>query len=149
METSIFSSLGVWTWFAAAGVLMILELVLPGTFLFWLGLAAAATGLVGVFVDLSWQREALLFAIMAVGSVLVGRNLMRRKASAEHDRPFLNRRMEALVGREFILAEPISGGAGRVRIDDTIWRVVGSDCPAGTRIRVARVDGSTLVVETA
>jgi inner membrane protein len=149
MDTSIFASLGVWTWFAGAGILMILELVIPGTFLFWLGLAAAATGLVGLLVDLSWQREALLFAILAVGSVLVGRNVMRRKASAQHDRPFLNRRMEALVGREFVLAEPIVDGAGRVRIDDTIWRVVGSDFPAGTRIKVARIDGSTLVVEKA
>ena len=147
MEMSIFASLGVWNWFAAAGVLMILELVIPGTFLFWLGLAAAATGLAGLIVDLPWQREMLLFAILAAGFVIVGRNLMRRRAAGQQDSPFLNRRMDALVGREFVLAEPIVDGAGRVRIDDTVWRVVGDDMPAGTRIKVAGIDGSALIVE--
>lgn len=51
-----------------------------------------------------------------------------------------------MVGREFVLAAPISGGQGSVRVDDSVWRVSGIDCPAGTRIRVAAVDGSTLVV---
>jgi inner membrane protein len=34
-----------------------------------------------------------------------------------------------------------------VRIDDTVWRVSGSDCPAGSRVRVAATDGANLLVE--
>jgi membrane protein implicated in regulation of membrane protease activity len=40
-------------------------------------------------------------------------------------------------------------GSGTVRIDDSILRVSGPDCPAGSRVKVARADAATLVVEPA
>jgi membrane protein implicated in regulation of membrane protease activity len=147
MDGATLLSLGAWTWFLAAGVLMILELAVPGAFMLWLALAAAATGLLGLFIDLSWQREILLFAVLSLAFVLIGRNLMRRLATEGQGGLFLNRRAEAFVGRQFTLSEPIVGGAGRVRIDDTVWRIVGADAPAGTRIKVAHVEGAALVVE--
>ena len=54
----------------------------------------------------------------------------------------LNRRTEALVGRVFTLEKPIVDGIGTVRIDDTIWRVRGPDCPAGSRVKVTQADGA-------
>jgi membrane protein implicated in regulation of membrane protease activity len=36
-----------------------------------------------------------------------------------------------------------------VRIDDTIWRVAGPDAPAGSRVKVVRVDGANLTVAAA
>jgi membrane protein implicated in regulation of membrane protease activity len=142
---SILVSLGAWTWLLAGGILMILELAAPGAFMLWFGLAAAATGIVALVFDLPWQREVLLFAILSLAFVLVGRNLMRGMASGA-DASFLNRRAEALVGREFTLSEPIVDGSGRVRVDDTVWRVTGADTPAGARVIVTRVDGAALVV---
>ena len=147
MEEIGLVSLGLWAWFLAAAVLMILELAVPGVFLVWFGLAAAATGLVDILFGLPWQREVLLFAVLAVAFAIIGRNVMRRQSAKGHDKPFLNRRSDAFVGRDFVLAEPIVGGAGRVRVDDSIWRVVGPDLPAGTAVRVVRVDGAALVVE--
>jgi len=149
MDEADLASLGIWAWFLAAAVLMILELALPGVFLIWFGLAAAATGVVDTLFVLSWQREVLLFAVLAIIFALIGRNVMRRQAAEPQDKPFLNRRADALVGREFILAEPIENGAGRVRIGDSVWRVVGPDQPAGTKVRVESIDGSVLVVAKA
>ena len=63
--------------------------------------------------------------------------------------PFLNKRAEAYVGRVFTLEKPIVGGNGTVRIDDSVWRVAGPDCPAGSRVKVSRADAATLVVEPA
>ena len=143
------ASLGVWAFFLAGIILMLLELVVPGVFLIWLGLAAVATGLVDLAVTLSWQRELLLFAVLAIAFAVIGRNLMRREAGRASDRPFLNRRAAALVGRTFVLAEPITAGAGRVHVDDSVWRVVGPDLPAGAKVRVSAVEGSALVVEPA
>jgi membrane protein implicated in regulation of membrane protease activity len=40
-------------------------------------------------------------------------------------------------------------GSGTVRVDDTIWRVSGPDCPAGSKVKVVRADGASLTVETA
>lgn len=147
MAESALLALGIWTWFLVAAVLMILELAAPGAFMFWLGLGAAATGVVSlVFVDLTWQQELLVFAVLALASAAIGRSVMRRVAARSSDSPFLNRRAEAFVGREFVLADPIVHGGGRVRIDDTVWRVTGADAPAGTRVKVTRVDGAALVV---
>ena len=63
--------------------------------------------------------------------------------------PFLNKRTEALLGREFTLEKPIIDGNGTVRIGDTVWRVAGPDTPAGTRVKVVQVDGANLTVAAA
>jgi inner membrane protein len=61
----------------------------------------------------------------------------------------LNQRGEALIGRRFTLEAPLAGGEGRIRVDDSSWRVTGPDLPRGAAVRVVRVDGATLVVEAA
>jgi membrane protein implicated in regulation of membrane protease activity len=140
------AGLGPWAWIVLGLLLVGLELWAPGIFLIWLGVAAIATGLVDAIAGLSWQLSLLLFAILAVAAVLLGRTLSGRPVQKE---PPLNRRGEVLVGRVFNLDVPISSGEGRIRVDDSSWRVVGPDARAGTPVRVTRVDGATLVVEPA
>ena len=65
------------------------------------------------------------------------------------DQPHLNRRADALVGRQFVLETPIFAGAGTIRVDDTVWRVAGPDLPAGSRVTVQRADGVMLYVGAA
>lgn len=137
-----------WLWLIAAGLLMIAELVVPGAYLIWLGAAALVTGLAVALVPMGWQAQLVLFAVAALVAVVIGR-LLARSAHAESDRPFLNRRTDALVGRDFVLHEPIADGVGRIKVDDTVWRVTGPDCPAGTRVVVAGVEGATLTVRPA
>ena len=61
----------------------------------------------------------------------------------------LNRRGEQYVGRVFTLSEPIENGTGKLIIDDTMWKVSGSDLPAGTKVRVTGVQGAILEVVAA
>lgn len=145
---SFIEQLGAWNWFILAVLLMIGELAAPGAYLLWLGFAAAAAGLIALAVTIGWQAQVLLFIVFALAAVLIGYRL-RPKADKASDRPFLNRRAEALVGRVFTLDEPISGGSGRVRVDDTVWRIEGADTPAGSRVVVDRIDGATLHVRPA
>ncbi len=145
---NFFSQLGNWNWFIAGGVLLAIEVFAPGTYMLWLGLAAIATGVIGWVIAMSWQTQIILFAVLAVISVLIGRKL-QPTMETDSDRPFLNRRADAFVGRVFTLDEPIVGGSGRVRIDDTTWRVTGPDCPAGSKVRVEKADGATLIVASA
>ena len=70
-----------------------------------------------------------------------------RKVEQPAERPFLNRRAEGYIGREFTLDKPIVNGMGTIHIDDTVWRVSGPDCPAGSRVKIARADGVNLRVE--
>src|SRR4051795_9005031 len=146
MIASAVQELGPWAWLILGLALAGLELLAPGIFLIWLGLAALATGLADAALGLSWQAATLLFATLSVAAVLAGR-MISRPAVQNDNASALNRRGEALVGRIFTLEAPIVGGEGRVRVGDSSWRVTGPDAPAGSAVRVVRVDGSTLVVE--
>lgn len=128
-----------WLWIIAGLGLAACELVAPGVFLIWLGLAAVLTGIVVAVVGLAWQIQALVFAGFAVLAVLAGRRVMRHPISD------LNRRGHSLVGREFVLETPIAAGLGRLQLGDTSWRVTGPDLPVGARIRVIALDGTTLI----
>ncbi|MFL9828190.1 NfeD family protein [Rhodoplanes sp. SY1] len=145
--SSLAASLGPWGWLAAAAVLLIAEIVVPGVFLLWLGIAALIVGLVSFVIDWGWQLQWLAFALISLAAIPLWRKLAR--AGETTDRPFLNKRLEAMVGRVFTLERPIVGGSGTIAVDDTVWRVIGDDAPAGTRIRIARVDGATIHVERA
>ena len=65
----------------------------------------------------------------------------------ETDAAPLNQRGQSLVGRVFTLEAPIKDGEGRIRVDDSSWRVTGADRFAGAKVRVVRVEGTTLVVD--
>src|SRR5712691_11295882 len=138
-------SLGYWDWFILAAVLLVIEIVAPGTFMLWLGLAAFLVGLISLAIDWSWQYQLVAFAVFAVAAIPLWQRLARARAPT--DQPFLNRRADAFVGRVFTLDKPIVDGSGTVGIGDTVWRITGPDCPAGSRIKVAAVDGGTLKVE--
>jgi hypothetical protein len=139
--------LSLWMWLVLGLVLIGLEAVLPGVFLVWLGVAALLTGLCDYLFDLSWQAAFVSFALLSLASVLVGRALSRR--SGRRSRDELNRPDLAFIGRRFTLDQPIVSGEGRVRVNDSIWRVLGPDLPAGSAVTVVRIDGATLVVTAA
>jgi hypothetical protein len=145
---SLALTLGFWDWFILAAVLLLIEVMAPGTFMLWLGLSAFLVGLISFFVDWGWQYQLVAFAVFAIAAIPLWRRLGTH-ASAPTDQPFLNRRADAFVGRVFTLEKPIVGGNGTVGIGDTVWRISGPDCPAGSRVRVAAVDGATLRVEPA
>lgn len=137
--------LGPWIWWIVGLLLLGLEVLAPGTFFLWFGLAAIVVGTIAIVVDIPWQLAVTLFGVLSVGSMIVGRLVMRRTRDEGGDAN-LNQRGKRMIGREFVLAEPMRDGSGSVRIDDTVWRVSGPDCPAGTRISVTGVDGATLTV---
>lgn len=139
------SDLGPWAWLIGGIVLLALELAMPGSFLIWLGLAALVVGIASLVVDLSWQVAWIGFAALALVFLLVGRRLFSAERTTS-DRPHLNERGQALIGRQFTLTEPIVGGEGRVRIGDTLWRVRGPNLTAGTQIEVSQTDSATLIV---
>jgi len=139
-------SLGTWDWFILAALLFLLEVLAPGMFMLWLGLAAVIMGIVASTIVLSWQVQLIGFAVLALVLVPAWRHFAT-KVEKPAESPFLNRRAEGYVGRIFTLDKPIVDGSGAVRIDDTIWRVSGPDCPAGSRVRVAGTDGANLLVE--
>jgi hypothetical protein len=145
----MFYTLGTWNWLIFGIILMALELLAPGVFLFWLGLAALLVGMLSFVLLPAWQMQLLMFAVFAAAAVPVWLRLARNNGAGSLSHPFLNRRADALVGRVFTLEKPIIDGCGTVRIDDSIWRVAGPDTPAGSRVRIVRADGANLTVAAA
>jgi membrane protein implicated in regulation of membrane protease activity len=144
----MFVMLGSWNWLIVGVLLMALELLAPGIFLFWLGLAAFLVGMLSFLVSPSWQWQMLLFAVFAAAAVPIWRRVAQQNPGANPN-PFLNRRSDALVGRVFTLDRPIVDGAGIVRVDDTVWRVSGPDVAAGTKVKIVQADGASLTVDVA
>jgi inner membrane protein len=144
-------SLGAWSWIILGGILLAIEVMAPGTFFMWLGISAILVGIVSFAINWAWQEQGIAFAVLAIASVALWWRFGRRgRHEAEgDDQPFLNRRAQGFVGRVCTLEKPIVDGSGTVRIGDTIWRVTGPDCAAGSRVKIARAEGATLFVEPA
>jgi membrane protein implicated in regulation of membrane protease activity len=145
MVIELVQDLGPWTWMIVGVALLALEIAAPGAFFLWFGLAAIAVGVLSLFVAVPWQAQLLIFVVLATLVVLIGRRYFSR-AGDDQVSTGLNQRGQRLVGAVVVLSEPIVDGKGRVRIDDTTWRVIGPNMPSGTRVRVVHADGALLTV---
>ncbi len=136
-----------WHWFTAAVLFLILELILPTTFVMWTGIGAFFTGLLVLLKpDIDWSLQLTSFAIFSLISIVIGRKWLK-KSPIESDEPLLNRRAEQYLGRVATLIEPIVNGVGHISLDDTRWRIEGPDLQPGDQIKVTDMNGSSLVVE--
>lgn len=148
MTEWVVAQLGPWAWHVLGLVLLGLEILVPGTFFLWFGVSALVVGTLSFFVDLPWQADLLIFIVLALACVVIGRRIMSGREKSEGDAG-LNNRGQRYVGRRFVLREAVAEGTGRLSIDDTVWRVHGPDLAAGTEVVVTAVNGSSLVVEPA
>lgn len=147
LPNGLFDALMPWHWWLAGVLLLIMEVFAPGVFFMWLGIAAGLVGLMSwVIPGISWELQVLAFSILSVVTVMLGRKWLDLRP-IQTDRPTLNRRGEQYIGRTLTLPEPIINGQGHAKVDDSIWKVRGPDCPVGSRVRVNAVDGSVLLVE--
>ncbi|SOC84635.1 hypothetical protein SAMN05421890_3122 [Ensifer adhaerens] len=150
MIADLVARAGPWSWWVLGVILLILEIVVPGVFLFWIGLAGVATGLLSLMLWGSaiwaWQVQVVTFVVLAFVAVLIGRTVLKR-GETDSDEPHLNQRAESLVGRVVTVTEAIENGRGRVKVGDTTWSVSGPDAPAGAKVRIVSASGNELRVE--
>jgi membrane protein implicated in regulation of membrane protease activity len=129
-------------WVAAGLGLLILEMLMPGVFLMWLGLAACGTGLLTLAFEFGFEIQVVAFGILAAIALSVGLRVRRPRQVVHTER-------EGLVGRP-ATALVFQGRDGRVRLGDSDWAArVPADIPPpdpGARMRVAKVDGTVLIV---
>lgn len=146
----LFVGLGPWNWVIAGLLLMVLETVVPGVYFLWFGISAVLVGILmfgaGDAVSQPWQL--VLFALISVATVFAVRRFANAQdvESAEKD---LNQRSAQYFGRVVVVEDAISGGRGRVRVDDTLWLASGADAPKGTRVRITGANGIVFIVEPA
>ncbi len=138
-------------WWILALLLIAGEVLLPGYFMLWIGLAAAAMGVVLWAVPtLGLLTQAVLFALLAFAFCIgYARWLRPRLERSSPGDERLNRRGEQMIGQRYVLVEPIVNGRGKARVGDGQWLVSGPDLPLGSTVEVVAVEGTTLQVRAA
>jgi len=138
-----------WSWLSIGMALILIEMLAPGLIVVWFGASALVMALiVGFFPGMGWAIQLGIFSLMSLASLVVGRAYLKRNPVGS-DEQSLNRRADQYVGLTFTLVEAIVDGHGKVKVDDSIWKVVGPDLPEGTRVRVTGTSATVLEVEEA
>lgn len=136
-----------WHWWIFAVALIIIEILAPSFFALWMGIAAFFTGLVLLLIpDLGWEYQLMLFAVLSVFSIVLWRRYYLNNPIVS-DQPNLNRRGEQYIGRIVTLQSPIVDGVGKIRLDDSSWKVEGPDCAAGQKVRIVSLQNVVFAVE--
>ena len=135
-------------WWLLALVLVAAEMIAPGYFLLWIGIAAGAMGLLTLVVPgLSALVQAIAFALLSIAACLVYWKYIRPLAEQRNDQPLLNQRGQRMVGRHVIVVEAIVNGRGKVGVGDGQWLAEGPDLPAGAEVEIVALQGTTFTVK--
>lgn len=137
-----------WWWIIGGLLLLIAEVLAPGIFLLFIGVAAMLTGLFVLLLGLGLAPALALFAIYTALAVYAGRKVYANRpvsASAKH----LNDRAAQLVGRRALVVNAVDSNDGRVRLGDSEWSARGGPAVEGERVEIIGVEGNCLIVEAA
>ena len=58
----------------------------------------------------------------------------------------LNKRGDQYIGRVFSLYKAIENGEGKIKVDDSIWKVHGQDCDINAKVKVIAIHGTVFDV---
>ena len=136
----------IWVWLGGGALLLMLEILAPGAFLLWLGLAAILVGLSQIVLHVDAGLQVVLFAALSLALGLFARLVLRYGVSVT-DRGTLNKTGNRYTGRIVQVEEAITNGRGKVKIGDTLWNAEGPDAAAGARVRVTGSRGTVVVTE--
>lgn len=136
-----------WLWAIGGLILLIAEVIAPGFFLLFIGGAAVLTGLATLGLGLGLAGQVILFAILAVLAVSLGRRVYTLPGTPDVD-PLLNDRAQRLVGRTVKVVVPVDLNGGRVKVGDGEWSARGGPAAAGEMVIITGVEGNCLKVET-
>jgi membrane protein implicated in regulation of membrane protease activity len=139
--------LGGWSWWILGLILLAVEVVAPGFFFLWFGIAAILIGTSALLIEWPWQLQVIGFLVLSeLAALLAGGSSAHRHRD---ERPEPEPASQSASGTHLRAVGGNPRGAGRVRIDETVWQVRGPDAPAGTRVTVTGADGPVLNVEIA
>ena len=142
-----FTQIDHWTWWVIGVVLIVLEMFAPAAFFLWMGISAIITGaFLWVFPSMEWTVQLVIFSIQSILSIIVWRKFFYH-ISVDSDQPLLNKRAQQFIGRTFTLEADMVNGVGKIKIDDSNWRVLAEeDYLAQSKVTVIGEDGINLNV---
>lgn len=148
MIANIFSRPEIF-WFIIGLVLFLMELVIPGFFIFFFGLGAWVTALVCLIgnPDSITNMQIIIFAVTSVLTLVALRKIIQNR--------FFNKGTQSeqvedeFTGKEALATSDFGGSKnGKVEFKGTTWTAEsGSEIKEGQRVRIIEKDSFKLIVE--
>lgn len=137
-----------YNWLILGAILLIVEVASFTLLFFWLAIAAVIMAAISYLVpSLSLTAQLLIFAIIAVLSVIIWHRVFKKTQDSMGDAK-MNNRASRYVGQTATLVEPITNGLGKIQIEDSFWRVsCTTDLPAGSQVKIVDSQDVTLIVQ--
>jgi len=133
-------------WLVLGLLLLALDVFVGGRLLMWSGFLALMVGFLVLLLPLmgvypGWDMQFLMFFV----ALLVGVYLWRRDLRSQT----LRDAGAVPLGSEVVLVSAIYQGRGEVRINGSVFSVIGPDLPAGSAVRIVARDAMVFRVEPA
>ena len=136
-----------WYWWVIGFILLVLEILTPGYFFMWMAASGFLTGAIVLLLPATGMNmQILIFSVLSVVAIIAWKFYGKRHPT-ESDQPLLNKRGVQYIGRIFNLYQPIKNGEGKIKVDDSIWKVHGEDCDINSRVKVVAIRGTVFDVE--
>ncbi len=138
-------------WLVLGVVLLVVELTHFGFFAIFAAVGALAAALVALVLPDAVALQVIVAVVVAGVGILAFRPMMRRAMHQRHDSPSARGVHGTLVGEEVLTLDAVGDvtALGHVRLAGERWLAVsgsGRSIPAGKRVVVTDVQGTTLVV---
>ncbi len=140
-------------WLSIGLVLVLLEFIVPGTYLVWFGFSAFVMAAVVSLIVLNLTEQVVVFSIISAVFAVVGLFVYRKvisKLNSLQKTPQLNDLSSRCVGHNFKLIQDTVDGRSKVAVGDGVWLVECQDgLKAGDMVKIISVkDGVVLVAES-
>lgn len=137
-----------YNWLILGVVLMIIEVASFTLLFFWVAIAAfIMAGISYVLPNLTLTQHLLIFSVLSVACVIIWHRLFKKTQDKLGDKR-MNNRAERYIGRTAALIDDTDNQHGKIRIDDSLWRVqTDKDLTAGTVVEILSADGVILHVK--
>jgi membrane protein implicated in regulation of membrane protease activity len=147
MITNIFSRPELF-WFILGLGLFLLELVIPGFFIFFFGLGAWVTALICLIGHPGTNLQIILFALTSVISLVALRRIIQKKFFYSKGRESEDVEDE-FTGKEALAIVDFGGiKKGKVEFKGTTWTAESSsEIKEGERVNIIEKDSFNLIVE--
>lgn len=133
--------MGYIQWLFIGLAFVLLEFMVPGTYLIWFGFSAFVMSILANFYVLTVTQQVIVFSIVSAIFAVIGLfvyrkllNMVKVPADAKH----LNDPTAQYIGRSFKLVQDAVDGRSKVAIGDSVWLV---ECRDGLKT------GDTIVIE--
>ena len=135
-----------WNWWGLALILLVIELLVSGFFFLWIAASGFITGCLLLLAPaINIKLQVLIFSLLSVVLIAIWKIYNKKKPIAT-DHPLLNKRGDQYIGRVFSLYKAIENGEGKIKVDDSIWKVHGQDCDINAKVKVIAIHGTVFDV---